>query len=175
MHYKTFIPITRMHDGSIQAASEMWAEKYSQHITHACTLSIYQPKNKHEDYIEKIWRQWSDFCKYLNRLIYGHAGKRGKKSLVIIPVLHGQASYTDLHFHVGIGCIDRNYTYAELSALINKAWRHVTWTKNRTNIQPYIDAGWNNYIYKESIWLDLQAGDIAHSSIPPILTAEVLS
>jgi len=175
MDNKTLTPITRMHEASIQAVSEGWSAQYSQYITHACTLSIRQPKNKHEFNIEHIWKQWGNFCKYLNRLVYGHAGKRGKKSLVIIPALHGQTSYANLHFHVGIGCVDKDYTHAELTALINNAWRHVSWTKNRTDIQPYRNLGWDNYIYKESVWLDLQAGDIARSCIPPSLKAEVLS
>lgn len=163
------------YDDHVRESTLKWTAQFSEYFTHAYTVSIHQPKSKHEFYIDRIWRDWGKFCKYLNRLAYGHAGKRGKKTLLIVASLEGQNSTKDLHFHIALGCIDGRYNYDELTVLFNRAWRKVSWTLNRPNVQPYIDIGWESYISKEKVRLDLQAGDIGYVCIPPTLKAEVLS
>jgi len=163
------------YDERVREDAAKWTAQFSKHFTHACTASFHQPKSKHELYIEQIWKNWSEFCKYLNRLAYGHAGKRGKKTLLIVASLEGRKNGKNLHMHIALGCVDGRYNYDELTVLFNKAWRKVSWTLNDTHIQPYRNIGWNNYAYKESVWLDLQAGDLAYACIPPTLTAKVPS
>lgn len=156
-------------DIRLKQQTEEWMAKYDSHLTHACTFTFKQTVGGKAVVAEDIWRNWENFCKYLNRIIYKHAAKRGRKSLLILPVLHGELSNKRLHIHAAIGCIDRDISYDKLRILIDTAWREMKWTDNITEIAPYRNSGWINYMLHESVRMDLHSVDLTRCCIPPSL------
>ena len=165
----------RIYDERLQTQSADWMGPYDKHLTHACTFTFKQYVGDNKVTPEMAWRFWGNFCKYLNRLIYKHAAKNHGKCLLILPVLHGELYGERLHFHAGIGCVDKSISFEKLTAIINSAWRDMRWTLNETKIKPYQDAGWISYMLRQSVRLDLHSVDIERCCIPPALKAEVLS
>ncbi len=166
---------TRIYDERLKQQTEIWMAQFDMRLTHACTFTFQQTVGDKLLTEEDVWVYWENYCKYLNRLIYKRAAKNHNKSLVILPVLHGEISGTRLHMHAAIGCVDREYSYSKLAAIINKAWRVMRWTQNETEITPYRNTGWINYMLHESVRLDLHSVDITRCCIPRMLKAEILS
>ncbi len=150
---------TLKHDERLRREIEANFSKYNSYLTHACSLNYMQYANDNKITPEQAWQQFENFCKYLNRLVYKRDGKKGKKSLIILPVLEGELKRQHLHFHCAIGCIDENYSFGELKTIINSAWRKQKWTYNNPHVVPYRDKGWIGYISKESVRLDLSNVD----------------
>lgn len=165
----------RIYDERLQTQTADWMQQFDSYMTHACTFTFQQAVADTALTAEQVWLYWENYCKYLNRVVYGHAAKRHSKSLLILPVLHGELSGTRLHMHAGIGCIDRDYSYSKLATLINTTWRDMRWTLNETDIQPYRTSGWIGYMLHESVRLDLQSVDMTRCCIPPALQADILS
>jgi hypothetical protein len=166
---------THIHEVRLQTQTEEWMAKFDEHCTHACTLTFKQEVGGNKVTAELAWLYWENFCKYLNRVIYKHAAKNHNKSLLILPVMHGELKNERLHFHCAIGCVDKDYSFDKLKAIINKAWRDMKWTENETEIKPYINVGWHGYMLKESVRMDLNSVDITRCFIPPTLKAKILS
>lgn len=166
---------TRIYDERLKEQTEEWMLLFNEHLTHACTLTFKQEVNSNKITAEQAWLYWENFCKYLNRRIYKHAAKNHNKCLLILPVLHGELKGQRLHFHCAVGCTDREFSFEKLAAKINSTWREMRWTNNETEIKAYRDEGWNNYMLKESVRLDLHSVDITRCCIPPALQAEILS
>jgi hypothetical protein len=157
----------RKYDENLRHEIEAYFGNYSHYLTHACSFNYMQYANDNKISPEQAWRQFEYFCKYLNRLVYGeHTSKRGKKSLVILPVLEGEVSGKHLHFHCAIGCTDKSYSFEELKIIINTAWRKQKWTYNNPTVKPYKDNGWISYMCKESVRLDLNNVDLTRCCIP---------
>ena len=159
----------RLCDTRLREQTEEWMGQYDKHLTHACTFTFKQTVGDRTLVAADVWEYWGNYCKYINRLIYKHAAKRHNKSLLILPVLHGEISNKRLHIHAAIGCIDRDINYDKLRILINTAWREMKWTDNITEIAPYKDKGWINYMLHESVRMDLHSVDITRCRIPPSL------
>lgn len=159
----------RRYDERLQTQTVEWMQPFQQHITHACTFTFKQYVGDTKITPAHAWKYWDNYCKYLNRLIYKHAAKNHGKSLLILPVLHGEMFGERLHFHAAIGCIDKSISFEKLKALINVAWRKMRWTLNETEVKPYEDAGWINYMLRQSVRLDLHSVDIERCCIPPAL------
>jgi len=155
------------YDERLQAQTFDWMAQYDEHLTHACTFTLEQFDGNLT--AEQAWRQWERFCKYLNRKLYGNAAKRYDKTLLILATLEGEISCKHLHIHAAIGCIDRDYSFEKLAALINATWREMKWAKHETDIRQYRDTGWLGYILKESVRLDLSSVDLTKSCIPKAL------
>lgn len=166
---------TRIYDERLKEQTEKWMTQFDEYCTHACTFTFQQEVGDNKLTAEQAWIFWANFCKYLNRLIYKHAAKNHNKCLLILPTLHGEISGKRLHIHAAIGCIDKDYSFEKLAALINEAWRAMRWTLNETEIAPYRTSGWINYMLHESVRLDLHSVDITRCCIPPALKAEILS
>ena len=143
--------------------------QFESYLTHACTFTLEQFDMNLS--AEQAWQTWQHFCNKLNYLLYKNAAKRHGKSLLILPVLHGELSGKNLHFHAAIGCVDRTYSFEQLKALINKTWREVKWAKNKTEIVEFRDTGWLNYMLKESVRLDLSSVDLTRACIPAAIKA----
>ncbi len=165
----------RIYDERLKTQTETWMGKFDEHLMLACTLTFAQEVGDNKVTADMAWKYWGNFCKYLNRVIYKHAAKNDHKSLLILPVMHGELFGERLHFHCAIGCIDRDYSADKLTAMINKAWREMKWTDNETEIAPYRNTGWINYMLHESVRLDLHSVDITRCCIPRALKAEILS
>ena len=165
----------RIYDERQIAQTEVWMLPYNEYLTHAGTLTFAQEVGGNKVTAEMAWENWENFCKYLNRVIYKHAAKNHHKSLLILPVLHGELFGERLHFHFAIGCIDRDYSFDKLTAMINNAWREMKWTDNETEIKPYRDFGWIKYMLNQSVRMDLHSVDITRCCIPPTLKAKILS
>lgn len=159
----------RRYDERLQQQTEDWMGQYDEYLTHACTFTLQQAVGDTKLTAEQLWRYWENYCKYLNRAIYQHAAKHHHKSLLILPVMHGELSGTRLHLHAAMGCVDRDYSYDRLAALINTTWRKMRWTLNETHIQPYKCKRWLGYMLRESVRLDLHSVDITRCCIPPAL------
>lgn len=159
----------RRYDERLQSQTAGWMQQFEPHLTHACTFTFQQYVGDNKVTPEMAWRYWENFCKYLNRLIYKHAAKNYGKTLLILPVLHGEMFGEHLHFHAAIGCTDKSISFEKLKALINFAWRKMRWTLNETHVVPYEDAGWINYMLRQSVRLDLHSVDIERCCIPPAL------
>lgn len=156
----------RRYDERLQQQTEEWMGQYDGQLTHACTFTFQQAVGDTKLTAEQLWLYWENYCKYLNRVIYKHAAKNHSKSLLILPVMHGELSGTRLHIHAAIGCVDRNYSYDKLATLINTTWREMRWTLNETHIQPYKCKQWIGYMLHESVRLDLHSVDITRCFIP---------
>lgn len=165
----------RRYDIRLKEQTEKWMVQFDEHLTHACTFTFQQTVGDTQLTAELVWKFWTNYCKYLNRLIYKHAAKNHNKSLLILPTLHGEISGTRLHIHAAIGCVDREFSFEKLAALINEAWRAMRWTLNETEIAPYRTSGWIGYMLHESVRLDLHSVDITRCCVPPTLQAEILS
>ena len=165
----------RIYDERLKQQTETWMTQYETHLTHACTFTLKQTVGDKVLTPDNVWLYWENYCKYLNRMLYKHAAKNHNKSLVILPVLHGEISGKRLHIHAAIGCVDRAISYNELAALINKTWRAMKWTQNETDIKQYKDTGWINYMLHESVRMDLHSVDITRCCIPSALKAKILS
>jgi hypothetical protein len=165
----------RRYNIRLQTQTEAWMQQFDSYITHACSFTFQQAVGETAMTAERAWLYWDNYCKYLNRVIYGHAAKRHSKSLLILPVLHGEISGKRLHMHAGIGCIDRDYSYSKLATVINTTWRDMRWTLNEIDIQPYRTSGWIGYMLHESVRLDLHSVDVTRCCIPPTLQADILS
>lgn len=166
---------TRIYDERLKTQTENWMAQFDEYLTHACTFTFRQEVNGNKLSAEQAWQYWENFCKYLNRQIYKHAAKNHHKSLLILPVMHGELKNTRLHFHCAIGCVDRSYNFNELTAIVNKAWREMKWTDNETDIKPYRNIGWHGYMLKESVRMDLHSVDLTRCCIPVALKAKILS
>jgi hypothetical protein len=156
----------RKYDEKLRHEIEAYFGRYNSYLTHACTLNYMQYANETKITPEQAWKQFEYFCKHLNRKIYGHAAKRKKQSLIILPVLEGEISGKHLHFHCAIGCIDKSYNFEELKTIINAAWRKQKWTYNNPTVKQYEDSGWIEYMCKESVRLDLNNVDLTRCCIP---------
>jgi len=157
---------TIRYDERLRSETEAYFGKYDSYLTHACSLNIRQDINGKMITAEQAWIQWEDFSKYLNRLVYRSAGKKGRKALIILPILEGELSNKHLHFHCAIGCIDEEYSFEKLKIIINSAWRKQKLTYKNPYVVPYRNNGWIGYISKESVRLDLNSVDITRCSIP---------
>ena len=166
---------TRIYDIRLKEQTEEWMTAFDSYITHACTFTFQQEVNGNKITATQAWNYWTNYCKYLNRNIYKHAAKNNGKSLVILPILHGEIDNSRLHIHAAIGCIDRDYSFEKLKAIINSTWRDMKWTLNETEIVPYRNSGWINYMLHESVRLDLCSVDITRCFLPKRLQAEILS
>ncbi|MBL1320030.1 MAG: hypothetical protein COA63_003085 [Methylophaga sp.] len=156
------------YDERLQAQTLEWMGQHEEHLTHACTFTMEQFDGNLT--AEQAWKQWERFCKYLNRKIYGNAAKLHGKTLLILPVLHGEISYKNLHIHAAIGCVDdRSYGFAELKTIIDTAWREMKWAKNDIEIVQYRDINWIDYMLKESVRLDLHSVDLTRCCIAKTL------
>lgn len=158
-----------IYDVRLKDETAEWMDQFESHLTHACTFTFHQYAGDNKVTPEMAWRYWENFCKYLNRIIYKHAAKNHGKCLLILPVLHGELYGERLHFHAGIGCVDKSISFEKLTAIINSAWRDMRWTLNETKIKPYQDAGWISYMLRQSVRLDLHSVDIERCCIPPAL------
>ena len=155
------------YDERLRTQTQDWMAKYSEHLTHACTLTIKQQVNGKDMDAERAWQSWENFCKFLNRTIYRKAAKRYGKSLVILPTLHGEVSGKQLHFHAAIGCVDERLSFDELKMTIDVCWRsQLAWTNTHIDIQPYRDVGWIGYMLHESVRLDLNSVDLTRCFLP---------
>ncbi len=134
---------------------------FDTYLTHACSLNIRQNINGSMINAETAWIQFENFSKNLNRIVYGHAGKKGKFCFGRLCDLRKH-----LHFHCAIGCADKNLSFDKLKTLISTAWRNQKLTYNNPYIVPYRDSGWIEYICKESVRLDLNSVDLTRCSIP---------
>jgi hypothetical protein len=156
------------YDEQLKIQTFDWMKQFDEHLTHACTFTFEQFDGNLT--AEQAWQQWERFCKYLNRKIYGTAAKRNNKTLLILPVLHGEISYKNLHIHAAIGCIDdRGYSFNELRIIIERSWREMKWAKHETETVQYRDVGWIDYMLKESVRLDLSSVDLTRCCIAKAL------
>ena len=157
------------YDERLQTQTFDWMTQFDEHLTHACTFTLEQFDNNLT--AEQAWKQWQHFCNKLNYNLYGKAAKRYNKTLLILATLHGEISGKNLHMHAAIGCVDRDYSFEKLRAVINATWRELKWTKNETDIQQYRNANWLGYMLHESVRLDLSSVDLTRCSIPAALKA----
>jgi len=163
----------RKYDERLRSKTEAYFGQFNDHITHACTLTFKQDVNGKQITAEQAWVYFENYCKYLNRTIYIKP-KRYKKTLLILPILHGELKNINLHFHCAIGCTDRDYSFDKLKAVINSTWREMKWTTNITEIKPYRDTGWIKYMCDECVRLDLNTVNTNCWFIPKELKAEIL-
>jgi hypothetical protein len=161
--------MTRIYDIRLKEQTEQWMTQYDEHLTHACTFTFKQAVDGKLLSADDIWEYWFNYCKYVNRLIYKHAAKNHNKSLLILPTLHGEVSNKRLHIHAAIGCVDKDISFDKIKALLNAAWREMKWTEHETEIVPYRNSGWINYMLHESVRMDLHSVDITRCCIPPSL------
>lgn len=161
--------MTRIYDIRLKEQTEQWMTQFDEYLTHACTFTFKQAVDGKLLSADDIWECWFNYCKYVNRLIYKHAAKNHNKSLLILPTLHGEVSNKRLHIHAAIGCIDRDLSFDKIKALLNGAWREMKWTEHETEIVPYRNSGWINYMLHESVRMDLHSVDITRCCIPPSL------
>ena len=160
---------SRIYSKQLQTETLQWMSNFDSYLSLACTFTIHQPDTINEQSVDTVWKQWEYYSKYLNRQLYGHAAKKYGKGLLILPVLHGELSRTNLHFHAAIGCIDRDIKDYELRALVNRCWRNMEWSTNSTKIEKYENTNWISYMLKESVRLDLQSINLTKASIPKAL------
>lgn len=157
------------YDKRLQTETLEWMVKFDEYLTHACTFTMEQFDNNLT--AEQAWICWQHFSNRLNYKIYKNAAKRYNKTLLILPVLHGEISGKNLHFHAAIGCVDRDYSFEKLKALINGTWREIKCAKHETEVLSYIDSGWLSYMLHESVRLDLNSVDLTRACIPQALKA----
>lgn len=155
------------YDKRLQTQTYNWMARFDEHLTHACTFTLEQFDHKLK--AEDAWRFWQHFSNKLNYRLYKHAAKRHNKTLLVLPVLHGEISGKQLHFHAAIGCVDRDYSFDKLKAITNSTWREMRWAKHETEIVEYQDTGWLDYMLHESVRLDLNSVDITRCCIPQAL------
>ncbi len=154
----------------------IWLKKFEKSYTHACTFTLTQAAGETRLTPAHAWKYFKNFSKYLNRTIYRHAAKRHNKTLLIVPVLHGVTGRTHLHIHAAIGCVDRDIPFYLLKAAINKAWRKMSWSTHDTQIIPFRDSGWIDYMLKELTPNTIhQCVDLTCCCIPTTLIPETLS
>ena len=167
MHANTYTEPN--YDERLQTQTFDWMQQYDEHLTHACTFTLEQ--FNYELTAEQAWKFWQHFCNKLNYKLYGKAAKRYNKTLLILPVLHGEISGKNLHLHAAIGCVDRDYSFEKLRAVINATWREMKWAKNETEILQYMNKGWIGYMLHESVRLDLSSVDLTRCCIAESLKA----
>ncbi len=154
------------YDERFKLQTKTYLSKYEPYLTHACTFNIKQEVNGRTITAEYAWMKWQAFCANLNKSIYGAQGRKGKQSLIILPILEGELSQKNLHFHCAIGCAERSYEFDELKAIIDTAWRKQPFRFNSAYIVPYRDYGWIDYISKEKKRLDINIVDLFQCKFP---------
>jgi hypothetical protein len=88
------------------------------------------------------------FKQVLNKLIFGNAAKRYKKSLSYFVVVEGELSSKNLHLHLAIGDLPKHIKFNEIDSLVTEAKKHIC-ELNEQHIVKVCDSDWINYITKE--------------------------
>jgi hypothetical protein len=88
------------------------------------------------------------FVKKLNRQAFGKAAERYNKSLKFIPVVEGERSGKNLHFHLAIGGLPSSCLPNQLSVMVRNAINLVRELDGQHDVQ-VMDSGWIEYFTKE--------------------------
>jgi hypothetical protein len=152
-----------------QHATAQWMKQFDRFLTHACTFTFHQEAGGVALTPERIWKYWGNYCKLLNRKLYGHAAKRHNRTLLILPALHGASGTTRLHMHAAIGCVDGDFNFEELKAMICDSWRTIRWAQPDIKIDPYRDSGWIDYMLREHKSVNAPCAHLTHCCVPPFL------
>jgi hypothetical protein len=104
-------------------------------------------------HIRRITRRDCDaiaarFVKKLNRQAFGKAAERYNKSLRFIPVVEGERSGKNLHFHLAIGGLPSSCLPNQLPAMVRNAINLVRELDEQHDVQ-VMDSGWIEYFTKE--------------------------
>ena len=86
------------------------------------------------------------FLNILNRRMWGKAAERGRKSVQCFCVLEGGPNKR-YHYHAVLDC-PRQDLLEQFPGMVESAWSRTDWSYNQSDIQPFCDEGWINYISK---------------------------
>lgn len=86
------------------------------------------------------------FLNVLNKGVWGKAAERLGKSVQCFCVLEGGADKR-YHYHAVLDC-PRQDLLEHFPEMIESAWERTDWSYNQSDIQPFCDEGWINYISK---------------------------
>lgn len=95
---------------------------------------------------DKASQNLSHLLNRLNKRIFGNRAKRFGNGLRVIPVLEGGRGER-LHYHLMIDC-PREELQDRFEPMINEIWQQTQWGFRQTDIRPYADDGWKDYISK---------------------------
>lgn len=86
------------------------------------------------------------FLNILNRKVWGKAADRVGKTIQCFCVLEG-GTEKRFHYHAVADC-PRHDLLDRFPQMIESAWRRTDWSYEQSDIQPFCDEGWINYIIK---------------------------
>ena len=90
----------------------------------------------------------SRFIKKLNRQAFGNAAERYDKGLKFIPVVEGERSGKNLHFHLAVGGLPSSYMPSQFREMVQNALYRVNELDQQHDVQ-IMDSGWLDYFTKE--------------------------
>ena len=137
-------------------AVRTWLQSLRADYQYAVTLTI-KPSvpvlTERGAHIRRITRRDCDaiatrFIQKLNRQVFGKAAERYNKTLKFIPVVEGQRSCKNLHFHFAIGGLPRSYLPNQLPVMVSNAVNLVRELDEQHDVQ-VMDGGWIDYFTKE--------------------------
>jgi hypothetical protein len=95
---------------------------------------------------ERASQNFRHFLNLLNRRIFGKAAARFGSSVKCLCVLEG-GTEKRYHYHAVIDC-PRPDLLERFPSMIEHAWKQTDWSYAETDIKPYSDDGWIDYISK---------------------------
>lgn len=141
---------------SQKTAVRTWLQSLRADYQFAVTLTI-KPSihvlTERGAHIRKITRRDCDsiarrFIQKLNRQVFGKAAERYNKSLRYMPVVEGERSSKNLHFHFAVGGLPISYLPNQLQVMVRNAINLVRELDEQHDVQ-VMDGGWIEYFTKE--------------------------
>jgi hypothetical protein len=156
-----------------------WMKENACHFTHAVTLTLKPYRTVINDRgqirqaltVTEARRSFRLFLNLLNAAMFGHAAKRFKKSVAVIPVLEGQGTGKLLHYHCALGGFRDGMTEEQIRAVIVTLWRSTHFGNNQIDITPMVTSGWMEYMGKEIGIQDADVLDWENVRLPAVSLA----
>jgi hypothetical protein len=153
------------HQIKLREAQVEWMKGNAGHFTHAVTLTLKPYRTVINDRGQmrqtlsatEARHSFRLFLNLLNAAMFGHAAKRFKKSVAVIPVLEGQGTGKLLHYHCAIGGFRDEITEEQIRAVIVTLWRSTHFGNNQIDVTPMATSGWMEYMGKE---IGIQKADV---------------
>ncbi len=136
--------------------TQNWLRGMSTDYQFAVTLTIKQlflVKTEQGNYVKKLQRSDCDaiarrFIQKVNREIFGKAAERYGKSLRFIPVVEGERSFKNLHFHMAVGNYPKKRMFNQFDVDVKNAINLVAELDKEYKVK-IMDSGWMDYFTKE--------------------------
>ena len=144
-------------DRQIQSETIRWMTKFDGRMQLAVTLTF-------KDYVRPFrpdgsqgfqgltpdlaWKTHNQFVARVNEALFGHAARRYDKTIICLPMLHGESTDKRLHLHCAIGDIP-NHALAKFEGIARNAWKATMFGWDQVHFQWYRDEGWLRYMNHE--------------------------